>query len=397
MFSFNSIKELIEALYKERDLIDSLFSKRKSLVSYENALSLVDFEEEKLQSLLDKSILIQEGNSIEVNADLIDFFEKFTDTAEEINVEYTSYLLRTLNEHINLYEKEQRKPKKEQHLLQIKRNLRSVGKDILRNVNLLRDKVEDVYATEKVYTIKKIKLNDYDSRRENIDGLMGQIDQLMQSSNWDFFMKITHDDQLLKIVVQLQKDLNIARKNLIDITQKILDFLNQVKQNTEMYKHLQQIKKLKDHFQLKEKTDFEKIITADNSLLLQNKISFSTNLSISFLQSDEALNNLIRVSNKIKEKKELKSKVADEIGNEFFENLTKSKFIPNRDQIKQGFLSQSVNLFDFLLHYKFNEEVSEEDRITLFCEIASLYRQEFEFVNEYKEFKNIEYSVVLPK
>ena len=36
MFVFNSIKELLENLYKERELIDFLFNKREKSISYEN-------------------------------------------------------------------------------------------------------------------------------------------------------------------------------------------------------------------------------------------------------------------------------------------------------------------------------------------------------------------------
>ena len=44
------------------------------------------------------------------------------------------------------------------YLLKIKRNIGNVGKDVLRNVTTLRGSVEDVFATEKVFSIKKNKL-----------------------------------------------------------------------------------------------------------------------------------------------------------------------------------------------------------------------------------------------
>ena len=47
MFKFDTIKEFIEILYKERKVIDFLFKKRKRTVSIENLLSFVEYNSEK--------------------------------------------------------------------------------------------------------------------------------------------------------------------------------------------------------------------------------------------------------------------------------------------------------------------------------------------------------------
>ena len=102
MFAFNSIKDLISTLYKEREIIDFLFSKRKNSVKYDNLLEFVSFEEEKLTSLIEKNILVQFGSTVDLNQDILDFLEKFTDSIEEINYEYTSGLIRILKENIQI-------------------------------------------------------------------------------------------------------------------------------------------------------------------------------------------------------------------------------------------------------------------------------------------------------
>ncbi len=76
MFAFNSIKDLISPLYREREIIDFLFSKRKNSIKYDNLLEFVNFEEEKLVSLIEKNILIHFGNTIDLNQDILDFLEK---------------------------------------------------------------------------------------------------------------------------------------------------------------------------------------------------------------------------------------------------------------------------------------------------------------------------------
>ncbi len=223
MFIFNSIKELIETLHKDRDLIDFLFVKRKVSISYDDLLEYLEQDHEKLQRLLDTSILTRPGNSIELQNELLDFFEKFTDTTEEVNVGYINDLIQALQKNLHLYEEEKRVAKKDEYLLRIKRNLRTVGKTVLKNVNTLRDSIEDVYATESNYAIKKLNLDDYDEKRTHIDNLVHQLDTLFVASEWAFFVKVAGDDELFNILVTLKKELGVARKNLIDIAQKIIE------------------------------------------------------------------------------------------------------------------------------------------------------------------------------
>ena len=189
MFAFNSIKDLISTLYREREIIDFLFSKRKNSIKYDNLLEFVNFEEEKLISLIEKNILIQFGNTIDLNQDILDFLEKFTDSIEEINYEYTSGLIRILKENIQNWELEKRPTKQNEYLLKIKRNIGNVGKDVLRNVTTLRGSVEDVFATEKVFSIKKSKLQEYDNKRKNLDELLEQIDVFLEKVHGNILLR----------------------------------------------------------------------------------------------------------------------------------------------------------------------------------------------------------------
>lgn len=398
MFVFNSIKELLETLYNGRKWLDLLFTKRKTSVNYEDLLHyLDDDEQEKLQRLLDTSIVVRSGNSIELHNELLDFFEKFTDTTEEITVGYIDDLIQILEKNLDLYDQEKRAAKKDEYLLKIKRNLRTVGKTILKNVNTLRDKVEDVYATEGNYTIKKLNLDNYDEKRKRIDELLDYIETLFTKPKWEFFIKITQNDELLSILVALKKDLSMARKNLIDIAQKIIEFLNQIKQQSEIYKHLQKIKQLKDQFLLKEKTDFETVINTEKALFFQTISRNSMPLSLSLLKSDEGYEMILKVKRKSGRTIKGTVETAEAISDEYFDSAEISRPMIDHDRLKSIFLARGDNLFQFLLNYEFDIPLERNERITLFCKMASLYSDELDVTEQFESSENIEYAVIVPK
>ena len=397
MFAFNSIKDLISTLYKEREIIDFLFSKRKISIKYDNLLEFVNYEEEKLVRLIEKNVLIQIGNTIDLNQDILEFLEKFTDSIEEINYEYTSGLIRILKENIQNWEIEKRPVKQNEYLLKIKRNIGSVGKDILRNVTTLRSSVEDVFATEKVFSIKKTKLKDYDNKRENLDELLEQIDAFFRESTWVYFIKMVQDDELNQILLKLDRDIIVARQNLIDITQKILDFINRIRQDSKVFKHIQKVKLLKDQLLLTEKSNFIDLISKDNSLQFQNEIRFSTPLSLDYIQSEEAYEILLRISYKLKKSINIVEKSSGIIKDEFLDGKEKNHYVIDTKKLKETYLSRGGDLFEFINSYNFDKELSFEQKVTLFCKLASQFRDDFSITEKYLQFENIEYALITPK
>jgi hypothetical protein len=397
MFAFNSIKDLISTLYKEREIIDFLFSKRKNSVKYDNLLEFVNFEEEKLTALIEKNILVQFGSTVDLNQDILDFLEKFTDSIEEINYEYTSGLIRILKENIQNWELEKRPNKQNEYLLKIKRNIGNVGKDVLRNVTTLRGSVEDVFATEKVFSIKKNKLQEYDNKRKNLDDLLEQIDAFFRESTWEYFIKMVQDDELNQIILRLDRDIIIARQNLIDITQKILDFINRIRQDSQIFKHIQKVKLLKDQLLLAEKSNFIDVISKDNSLQFQSEIRFSTPLSLDYIQSEDAYNILLRISYKLKKSINIDEKSSGIIRNEFLNGKDKNHYVVDTNKLKESFLSRGGDLFDFINNYNFEKELSFEEKVTLFCKLASQFRDDFSISDTYSKIENIEYALITPK
>ncbi len=58
MNTFSNIKELVSALSKEQKLLTEMFKKRKSAAyKYEYALDLVDNDDNRIQYLLNRSVI----------------------------------------------------------------------------------------------------------------------------------------------------------------------------------------------------------------------------------------------------------------------------------------------------------------------------------------------------
>lgn len=51
--------------------------------------------------------------------------------------------------------------------------------------------------------------------------------------------------------------------------------------------------------------------------------------------------------------------------------------------------AQPEDLFSFLMRYPFRQEVSEEERTTLFCQIVSLYEFQFRISEEFGIYKTM--------
>jgi len=406
MFLYNKISDLLSTLHKEGKLIDLIFGTQRKAIKYDDLLNY-DYEAQHIEELIRKNILIKSGSYVELNSDLRDFFEKFTDNYKEINTDYTAGVIRDIRENLQYYTNENKTEKKQDYLSKIKRNLRDVGNDILRNINNIRDYHENDVITEQNFKLTKIKLENLDKRKNEVDTLISELKILLKEDTLDFFVKTSNDNDMLQIIVDLHRKLSVAQKNWIDITQKILVYINQIKLQSELAKKIVELKKLKDELVIRSATDFDTILQNDNSLFFQPEIRFSTKLSLSILQSDEGIE-LIEKVNKNKKRKLLQiSEDNQPIENDYFETKTEEKQIIDFKKLKFAFNSQNRNLFDFIIDYKFNADLSINERITLFCQFASQFSDDINCTDRYSLFSNpvrdvnsfntIEYAVVLPK
>lgn len=74
MYIFRSIHEIINTIAAARGLLTEMFEKRKMLsFRYSDALALLKDDENRLKLLIEKEVIRQNGNFVELDARFLDF------------------------------------------------------------------------------------------------------------------------------------------------------------------------------------------------------------------------------------------------------------------------------------------------------------------------------------
>jgi hypothetical protein len=69
----------------------------------------------------------------------------------------------------------------------------------------------------------------------------------------------------------------------------------------------------------------------------------------------------------------------------------------NHQEIINGFLAQSSDLFYYVWNYQFENETDQEMRLVLFLQLASQYNDNLQYTSDYKMMNNVEYPIIYPR
>ena len=105
---------------------------------------------------------------------------------------------------------------------------------------------------------------------------------------------------------------------------------------------------------------------------------------------------VLKVRGKLKNQKLIAQNTAGDIPDEAFQSQEYYEEIANLQSLKRIFMGKNQDLFSFILHHQFRNEVPVEMRIKLFCRLASLFEAEFVFPEETGKFENLEYAMIYP-
>ena len=85
------------------------------------------------------------------------------------------------------------------------------------------------------------------------------------------------------------------------------------------------------------------------------------------------------------------------IGDEYLETQIQEEIQINLDEVKNGFLAGSNNLFDFICNYDFGREVSFDECVTIYCQMISQFDILFKITENYNSKQDVEFAMVYPK
>lgn len=397
MNHFHSIRELFSILSRGSKLLTEMFEKRKSLAyKYDHALELLDDNEDIIKLLIDKEVINQNGNYIEIDESFLDFFEQVLEVNEVINTAYINDSFEAVKQNILYYLQENNEGRKNTYLKAVKSTLKKIGRITIRNIIDLKRNVENTFKTEPNFKIKLSKLENHKKKLTDIKNLIEQTEQLVNEDERTFFTTAL-DEELRSIAVQLKLQLRESRHNLIETQKQIVEFINQIKSQSEFIEKLRQVKYLKDQFEIRAKTNINALLAESNALFFEKKPSYPLKLSLETLNTDEAYESILKINKRVKTRVKPAVILADTISEEYLEMETENEIHINMDEVRNSFTASGNHLFDFVQRYKFEREVSYDERVTVYCQMISMYEDDLNISEKYKRRDNVEYAIVHPK
>ena len=408
MYIFRSIHEIINTVAAARGLLTEMFEKRKILsFRYSDALALLKDDENRLKLLIEKEVIHQNGNFVELDARFMDFFELLLEANEEINTAVIDENIEYLHELMDYYLKERIATRKASYVRNIKITFQKIARTTIRNIMNLQTSIDNAFKHEPTYQIKIAKLENLDKKRINIQQLIDTTENLILHEERQFFQQAT-DDELNRILLELRRELQLSAHSLIRAQQDIINYLNQIKSQVILVEKIRRVKYLQDQFELRAKSNLAEVLEREHSILLEGTAPSSFKLSINYLNTDEARPIILKVMKNLQHRETIRSNEAGAFRDEdlaslsmYQEPISLEETVGNYIQAQTEAMwkdatAQPEDLFSFLMRYPFRQEVSEEERTTLFCQIVSLYESQFRISEEFGIYKNYEYARIYP-
>jgi hypothetical protein len=398
MNHFRSIRELLNTLSRGQKLLAEMFEKRKSLgYKYEYALDLMEGNEDVVKLLLSKNIIRQSGYLIELDDQFLQFFEEILEVNEEINTSYINENIRQVKDEYMLYYLQASSDSDRfKYLKAVKSSLRKIGRIAIRNIVDLNRNIENAFKTEPNYKIKLSKLENYKLKLEAIQQMIVQTERLLNEDELTFF-KIATDEELKFIKTDLILELTESRQNLIETRKQIIEYINQIKYPSKFIEKLRQLKYLRDQFEIKHKTNINEVLSKTNLLAFEKKPAYSLKISLEDLQQDDVYELIKKTSAKYKSGINPKKTLAESLSEDDLKIGTEKEVHISLDEVKANFVKSGKHLFDFISEHRFAREVSFAEQVTIYCQMISMFEDEFDVQENFQTQCNIEYAIVYPK
>ena len=393
---FRSIEELTKTLSREQRLLSEMFEKRKLMkFPVELAIDLVGGNETRLRKLVDYGVLVESGNTVEIESDYLNFFEEVLNVNEEISVLSVQECINTLKENIGYFLQETNPNRKAGYQDNVRQLLKKTGFRTLKNVVDLKRNMDNTYKQEPNYIIKKKKLQNLDEKSHSIRAMIRECEKLMDNEHAFFIM--ANDPHMAKTCSDVKHDFVEAYHALMEIDRQIIFYINQIDQQNQLYKKIRKLKYLQDLLLIKTETNLVQVLEERNPLWMESRQYNKVRLYLEMLREDEQVVKLLR---RIAERNGIQKTSRTEAGplteEDLQEHIQQVKEV-NSAEVWNAFLASSYDLFEFILRYDYKEKRSIEDYAALFCQLVILHPDECRMTGEYAIYQDIEYPIIYAK
>jgi len=378
-----------------------LFGHKDSLNKSE-LLAREDMTDEKLEKLVLYELIHENNNIISLDDRIVTFIEEFLEIGE-VTTSFINDNIQSLGENLKYY----RIDNNPRFLRNIKRSLKKINSTTSREVMKLHKNIDDTYKNQSNYVIKLQELDKYKRKRDDIIALIKESEQIISDAQ-GFFSTII-DAELSSIVLDLRYTLVRNRDYLNEIQSQIIDYINKIQHQAEIYKKIQRLKELKDYEELKYKTNFVDVVAGTKALLFHKRVVLKSRLSLDFLHSDHGYMLTQKVASRLHLLRNHNRKPAGKLASGFDDTHREESASLNIAGLIDKFMEADTDLFQFILHYKFPDKVGElplEKRISLYVGISIDYDARLaisgkfgsmDFINDRKQKQRVGYAIILPK
>lgn len=393
---FRTIEELTKTLSREQGLLSEMFEKRKLMkFPFGLALELVGGNETRLRRLVDYGVLVETGNTIEIESDYLNFFEEVLNVNEEISVLSVQECINTLKEYIGYFLQETNANRKAGYQDSVRQLLKKTGFRTLKNVVDLKRNMDNAYKQEPNYIIKKKKLQNLDEKSHSIRSMIRECEKLMDNEQAFFLM--ANDPHMAKTCSDVKHDFVEAYHALMEIDRQIIVYINQIEQQNQLFKKIRKLKYLQDQLLIKTDTNLLQVLEENNPLWMESRQYSKIRLSLEMLRENDQI---VAVLRRIAERNGIKKTartVAEPLTDEDLQEHVQRLKDVDPAEVWNAFSASSYNLFDFILRYDYKARRGIEDHAALFCQLVILHPDECRMTGEYAIYQDIEYPVIYAK
>lgn len=397
MNTFATLKELLARLQRNEKLLTEMFRKRQLIENYKYsyALNLLNGRTDELDLLIEKGVLRENGENLTIDSLYLTFFEEVLAANEEINVALVDDKLKTIWQNMYYYLHETDDREKYKCLNIVKNTFRRIDDILLSNIVKLESSVNNTVKSESNYKVKIARLYDLDDKRKDIYELIKQTEKLIVEDSPTFFSMAT-DEELRRIIVHLREQLKNCAYFVGVIEKGIINYLNKVQHQNNP--KLRKLKLLNDRLTIREETNIREALHNEQSLFFEPNPSLRFKLSLDWLQTDEEAFEIIKkVARQTNAPAKPEALMAGSIPDECLSIKAIEEVQINLEKLKNNFVAGSNHLFDFVQNYSFGKELSFEERVDIYCQIASEYYDLFEITEIYEQANEVEFAIIKPK
>ena len=393
---FRSIEELTKTLSREQRLLSEMFGKRKLMkFPYALAVELAGGNETRLRKLVDYGVLVETGNTVEIENDYLNFFEEVLNVNEEISVLSVQECINTLKEHIGYFLQETNASRKAGYQDSVRQLLKKTGFRTLKNVVDLKRNMDNAYKQEPNYVIKKKKLQNLDEKSHSIRAMIRECEKLMDNEHAFFIM--ANDPHMAKTCSDVKYDFVEAYHALMEIDRQIISYINQIDRQNQLYKKIRKLKYLQDQLLIKTDTNLVHMLEERNPLWMESRQYSKMRLSLEMLRENELSVNLLkRIAENSGIKKTARTEAEPLTADDLKEHIQRLE-VEDSAEIWNAFLASGHHLFEFVRRYDYMAKRSIEDYAALFCQLVILHPDECRMTGEYAIYQDIEYPIIYAK